>query len=320
MLDGGVDERRLADPCLTGDHHCASGAVGGAIGHVTQLRELEIPPDQHGAIVRFPRAIGSSVAAMTWPTPIALVRRPGPRLADGIVTQAVRPPIDDALAAQQWNRYVDALRTSGWQIVEVEPADDCPDAVFVEDALVMFDELAVLTLPGAPSRRPETGGAEAAARALGFDPVRIEPPATLDGGDVLKVGRVAYVGVSGRTNMHAVEQLQEVLAGRGWDVRPVPVTKVLHLKSAVTALPDGTVVGYADHVDDPAAFDRFMAVPEPSGSHVVVLGDDRVLMAGGAPKSVALFRSLGLEPIEVGISEFEKLDGCVTCLSVRIRA
>ena len=104
----------------------------------------------------------------------------------------------------------------------------------------------------------------------------------------------------------------------------MPVTKVLHLKSAVTALPDGTVIGYPADVDDIDAFDRFAAVPERAGSHVVLLGPgpdgrERLLMASGAPASAAMFRSLDYEPIEVDISEFEKLEGCVTCLSVRIR-
>lgn len=256
--------------------------------------------------------------------PTALVRHPGPKLADGLVTHQERVPVDVVEARLEWHGYVDAMASHGWEIVEVEPADDCPDAVFVEDALVMFDDLAVVTRPGATTRRAETHGAEEAARGLGLQIARIDPPATLDGGDVLKVGRTVYVGVSGRTDRAAVDQLQTLLAERDWTVLPVEVTQVLHLKSAVTALPDGTVIGHPDHVDDPSVFESFMPVPEPSGSHVVLLGpgDDgreRLLMAYGAPESAALFRSSGYEPVEVDISEFEKLEGCVTCLSVRIR-
>jgi dimethylargininase len=94
---------------------------------------------------------------------------------------------------------------------------------------------------------------------------------------------------------------------------------VLHLKSAVTALPDGTVIGYEPLVDDPAAFESYLTVPEEAGSHVVLLGEDRLLMAASAPKSAELFRELGYTPVVVDISEFEKLEGCVTCLSVRLR-
>jgi dimethylargininase len=258
-------------------------------------------------------------------TPRALVRRPGSRLADGLLTHLERVPIDTTLALRQWEQYTAALSRAGWSVVEVAAADDCPDAVFIEDALVVFDAKGVVTRPGAPSRRPESAGAEAAALAAGLEIHRIVDPGTLDGGDVLKVGRTAFVGVGGRTNPLGVDQLAALLEPEGWRVVAVPVTKVLHLKSAVTALPDGTVIGHPAQVDQPmvALFEReggrFTAVPEPEGSHVVLLGDDRLLMSASAPRSAALFRTLGYQPIEVDISEFEKLEGCVTCLSVRIR-
>jgi dimethylargininase len=255
--------------------------------------------------------------------PSALVRRPGHRLDEGLVTHQERVPVDVDRAADQWERYVGVLVGHGWDVVEVEPADDCPDAVFVEDAVVVFDDLAVVARPGAESRRAEVTGAELAAAAAGLAIERIEAPGLLDGGDVLKVvvddRKTAYVGVGGRTNPQAVAQLARVLSPRGWSVRPVPVRRVLHLKSAVTALPDGTIVGYPDHVDDPSAFERFLAVPEPAGAHVVLLGDDRLLMSSSAPATADLFRSMGYDPVLVDIGEFEKLEGCVTCLSVRIR-
>nr|MDJ0792417.1 dimethylarginine dimethylaminohydrolase [Acidimicrobiia bacterium] len=138
-------------------------------------------------------------------------------------------------------------------------------------------------------------------------------------GDVLKVGRTVYVGIGERTTASAVAQLETLLSSRGWLVRPVPVRQVLHLKSAVTALPDGTIIGYPDLVDEVATYEKFMAMPEPEGGHVVLLGDDQVLMSSSAPKSAARLSALGYRPVQVDISEFEKLEGCVTCLSVRIR-
>lgn len=255
--------------------------------------------------------------------PRALVRRPGPKLADGMVTHIERSPIDVDLAVRQWERYVTALAEHGWTTTEVAPADDCPDAVFVEDAVVVFDDVAVVTRPGAVSRLPEIAGAEAAVLAAGLEVHRITDPGTLDGGDVLKVvvgdEKTAFVGIGGRTSPEAVAQLALLLSPRGWFVRPVPVHQVLHLKSAVTALPDGTVIGYADLVDDRSAFDRFLAVPEPEGAHVVLIGGNRLLMSSSAPESAELFRSMGYEPVCLDIGEFEKLEGCVTCLSVRIR-
>ncbi len=228
-------------------------------------------------------------------------------------------PVDVELAVRQWEGYVGALRDAGWDTTEVDPADDCPDAVFIEDAVVLFGDVAVVTRPGAESRRPETDAAEQAARTLGVEIAHITEPATLDGGDVLKFDRTAYVGVGGRTNDAAIDQLADLLEPRGWSVIAVPITKVLHLKSAVTALPDGMVVGYPDLVDDSTVFPSFLAVPEPAGAHVVVLDDDTLLMAADAPASAAMFRERGYRVIEVDISEFEKLEGCVTCLSVRDR-
>ncbi|HYN28259.1 MAG TPA: N(G),N(G)-dimethylarginine dimethylaminohydrolase [Dermatophilaceae bacterium] len=252
--------------------------------------------------------------------PRALLRRPGPRLADGLLTHLERAPVDVALALRQWQGYAGALTDAGWSVVEVEPADDCPDAVFVEDAVVVHDDLAVLTRPGAPPRRAEVDGVERAVRDLGLRVVRIEEPATLDGGDVLRAGGTAYVGLGGRTNGRGVRQLAGHLREFGVRVQAVPVTRVLHLKSACTALPDGTVVGWGPVVDDRDAFPAYEDVPEEGGAHVVVLGERHLLMAASAPVTAARFRERGYAVTTVDIGEFEKLEGCVTCLSVRIRA
>ncbi len=249
----------------------------------------------------------------------ALVRAPGPRLPEGLLTHFERTDVDVEIATRQWHGYVDALKVNGWEIIEVPPADDCADAVFIEDTIVMFGDLAVISLPGAPSRQPETAAVDDTIAELGYQTLRIRPPGTLDGGDVLKVGDTVYVGTGGRTNADGIAQLAACLEPRGARVVAVPVTKVLHLKSAVTALPDGTIVGWPDAVDDPSAFPRFLPTPEESGAHVVLLGDDRLLMAADCPASAAMYRSLGYRPVEVDIGEFQKLEGCVTCLSVRLR-
>lgn len=251
--------------------------------------------------------------------PTALVRRPSPRLADGLVTHIERRPVDLGMAEQQWRDYVTALDDAGWRPIEVPAADDCPDSVFIEDAVVMFGRLAVVTRPGAPSRRREIDVMPGMLADLKFEIALIEAPGTLDGGDVLKVGSDVYVGLGGRTNADGVRQLRRLLAPHGLCVIAVPVTKVLHLKSAVTALPDGTVIGFEPLVDDSRIYPRFRAMPEESGAHVVVLGAERVLMAADCPRSVDLVESLGYDVVVVDIGEFEKLEGCVTCLSVRLR-
>ncbi len=249
---------------------------------------------------------------------VALVREPSGRLADGLVTHVDRAPIDVAAARRQWEAYVRALTEAGWQTQAVEPADHCPDGVFVEDTVVMVGGTAVLTSPGAPERRPEVDGTAATLADLGYPIARISG-GTLDGGDVLKVGSTVYVGRTLRTDAGGIASLRAICAGLGFTVVAVPVTRVLHLKSAVTALPDGSVIGYPPVVDDQAFWPHFRPMPEEAGSHVVDLGDGRLLMASSAPRSAALIANLGFEPVVVDIGEFEKLEGCVTCLSVRLR-
>ncbi|NOX31408.1 MAG: N(G),N(G)-dimethylarginine dimethylaminohydrolase [Actinobacteria bacterium] len=249
----------------------------------------------------------------------ALVRRPGPKLNSGLVTHIERQPIDLDAALDQWQNYVDTLQVHGWNIVEVEPADDCPDAVFIEDAALMYGSTAISCNPGATSRRPEVDGVVAALTDLGYGVEPISAPATLDGGDVLKVGSNIYVGLGGRTSVAGFDALARIIEPLGATAIAVPITKVLHLKSAVTALPDGTVIGFEPLVDDTSVFGKFVAMPEESGAHVVLMGDDKLLMSANAPRSADLLAQMGYEPVLVDIGEFEKLEGCVTCLSIRLR-
>jgi dimethylargininase len=251
----------------------------------------------------------------------ALARRPSARLADGLVTHIERSDhVDVELAQRQWDGYVAALHDAGWTVHEVPPAPGCPDSVFVEDTMVVYGELAVIGRPGADERRQEVVAAEDAVRAQGYRIARIETPGTLDGGDVLKHDGTVWVGLSGRTNAEGIAQLQAHLRPFGATVVGVPLTKALHLKSAVTALPDGTIVGYEPVVDDPGVWrGRFLPVPERPGAHVVLLEDDVLLMSSAAPRTAAILEHRGYRVCSVDISEFEKLEGCVTCLSVRLR-
>jgi dimethylargininase len=240
-------------------------------------------------------------------------------MADGIVTYGQRAPVDPELAAKQHADYVAAIADAGWAIREVPQADDLPDSAFVEDTLVVCGDLAVLTRPGAVERRAEVAGTEEAVRALGLDVALIEEPGTLDGGDVLSVGTTLYAGRGGRTNAEGIRQLRARVAPRGFAVVPVPLHRVLHLKSAVTALPDGTAIAADPSLLDTSPFPTLRTVPEEAGSHVILLGDGSILMAASAPRSAELFDDLGFDVIAVDIGEFEKMEGCVTCLSVLVQ-
>ena len=250
---------------------------------------------------------------------VALVRAPAKTLNKGQVTHVKRRVVRVAKAETQWAAYLTALEAEGFRTLEVEPAEAHPDSVFIEDTVVMLGQSAVIASPGAESRRGETDAVAAVVAELGLTAQPIRLPGTLDGGDVLTVGTTVYVGRSGRTNAEGIRQFRAIASELGYTVIAVPVTKALHLKSSVTALPDGTIIGHPSLVDHPELFDRYLEVPEASGVAVVVLSQSSVLIAASAPKTAALITDLGYRVLTVDISEFEKLEGSVTCLSVRIR-
>jgi dimethylargininase len=214
---------------------------------------------------------------------------------------------------------VAAVADAGWEIREVAHADELPDSAFVEDTVVVCGDVAVLTRPGAVERRAEVEGTEEAVRALGLDVAQIEEPGTLDGGDVLQVGTTLYVGRGARTNAEGIRQLSRHMEPHGGTVVPVTLERVLHLKSAITALPDGTMVAEDLSLLDSSPLPNVRRVPEEAGSHVVVLGEGTLLMAASAPRSAELFDQWGFDVTAVDISEFEKMEGCVTCLSVLVQ-
>jgi dimethylargininase len=221
------------------------------------------------------------------------------------------------LAQRQHVGYVAALAAHGWQVHEVPPAEDCADSVFIEDTVVVCGGTAVVTRPGAEARRPELAGVEESLRVIGLPVARIEEPGTLDGGDVLQIGETVYVGRSSRTSAEGIAQLARLLVPLGRRVVTVPLIRVLHLKSAVTALPDGTVLAWGNLVARDE-FPNVRDVPEESGAHVALLGGSDVLIAASAPRTADLLASWGYHPVVVDITEYERLEGCVTCLSVLI--
>jgi N-dimethylarginine dimethylaminohydrolase len=264
-----------------------------------------------------PAATGAPGSVAPGSRGAALVRPPGARFADAIVTHVERRPVDLGLAERQHAAYTAALEAAGWEIVALPPADELPDSVFVEDTMVVAGDLAVVTRPGAPSRRPEADAAKLAAQRLGLRVVRMEPPATLDGGDVLQTGDTVYVGRTPRTNDAGIDALARAFADHGPSRRVVPVAVrgCLHLKSAVTALPDGSLIGIPDLVDQ-SALPRLRVAAEPAGAHVVVLGPGHVLLAASAARTAERLTADGYDVTAVDISEFEAREGGVTCLSV----
>jgi dimethylargininase len=249
-------------------------------------------------------------------TAAALVRAVSPRLAAAELTYLRRRSVDLGRARMQHAAYLDLLRGEGLEIVHAPPVPEHPDGVFVEDAVVVVSHLAILARSGAVSRRGEVEDLAPVLAARGLAVTAITNPATLDGGDVLQVDDTLYVGRTARTNDAAAEQLRVLVAPLGRTVIPVEVTGVLHLKTAATALPDGRILAHLDHVSATAFRDReVVAVAEPAGANVLLVGDTIVLSAS-APRTAAMLRRRGYRVREVDISELEKVEAGPTCPSV----
>ncbi len=251
---------------------------------------------------------------------IAFTRDVSPTIVDCELTHLARSPISVDVARAQHHAYERLLASLGCDVRRVAPAPAHPDAVFIEDTAVVFDEIAVITRPGAASRRDETLAVEAVLAAL--RPVaHIVAPGTLDGGDVLTVGRRVYVGRTDRTNDEAISQLRSMLAPHGYEVKGVDVTGCLHLKTAVTAVDDATVLLNPEWVS-PAAFAhcRVMEVDpsEPMAANVLRVGDQLVYGAS-YPRTQARLEQLGHVLHTVDASELAKAEGAVTCCSLVMR-
>jgi dimethylargininase len=250
-------------------------------------------------------------------TVIALTRELSDAIGRCELTHIAREPIDVALARAQHAAYESALRELGCRVERVPAAPGCPDAVFIEDTAVVLPELAVIARPGASSRRAETS---AVSQALGaYRPLlTIEAPGTLDGGDVLAIGRTLFIGQTERSNAGGIEQMRRLLAPRGTTVTGVSVSGCLHLKSAVTQVAEKTLLIKPSWVDA-TAFAGFELVEvdpsEPYAANALRIGD-RVIYATAFPRTARRIEARGIAVCRVDVSELAKAEGAVTCCSL----
>ena len=247
----------------------------------------------------------------------ALVRHVSPAMARCELTHLARLPIDVAVANEQHQRYARALASLGCRLIELAAEPGLPDSVFVEDTAVVLDEIAVITRPGAESRRPEVTSVATVLESHRRC-VRIEDPGTVDGGDVLRVGHRLFVGQSARSNVDGIAQLAAAVVRYGYQVVPVPLQGCLHLKSAVTLVDADTLLindAWVDRASWPGM--RFVAVApgEPHAANAICIGDTVVHSASG-PRTSARLEAAGLRVLAVDVSEMEKAEGAVTCCSV----
>lgn len=252
---------------------------------------------------------------------IAVTREVSPALGNCELSYVPREAIDVARAGAQHRDYQRALETLGCRLQTLPAEPELPDSVFVEDVAIVLDEVAVLTRPGALSRRAEVASVAEVLRR--YRPVlTIEEPGTLDGGDVLRVGRTLYVGESARSNAGGIAQLRELLAGHGYAVQGVPTRGCLHLKSAVTQLNDHTLLLQPEWVDRERFADfRVIEVDpaEPHAANVLRIGD-ALVMPAGFPRTRQRLLDAGFRVIAVDVSELQKAEGAVTCCSLVFRA
>jgi len=254
---------------------------------------------------------------------IAMTRAVGPALACCELTHLAREPIDVARAVAQHESYERLLVSLGARVVRAAAAPDLPDAVFIEDTAVVLDEIAVITRPGAESRRAETA---AVAEALApHRPLRtMTAPGTLDGGDVLQLGRTLYVGLTakGRTDAAGIEQLEAFVAPHGYAVVAVPFSGCLHLKSAASALADDLVLLNPDWVSA-ASFRGARAVTvdpdEPCAANALRIGDALVHPAQ-YPRTRARLEGESLRVAPLAYDELAKAEGALTCCSLIFEA
>jgi len=248
---------------------------------------------------------------------IAITRGVSARITECELTHLAREPISLQRARVQHRQYENLLAKLGCKLIKLPAEPELPDSVFVEDTAVVLDELAVITRPGAESRRPETASIATILKQY-RKLLHIEPPGTLDGGDVLQVGKSIYVGLSRRSNQSGIEQLRKILSAFGYKVEAVTLHDCLHLKSAVTHVAEDTLLINRQWVDDKTFGNmQFIEVApqEPFAANAVLIGKP-LIYPEAFPKTRQKLEAQGIGVRTLDASELAKAEGGVTCCSL----
>jgi dimethylargininase len=248
---------------------------------------------------------------------IAITREISPHFNECEITHIERTPIDLDIARTQHHEYVNTLKKLGCNVIELPSEADLPDSVFVEDTAFILPEAAVITRPGADSRKPET---KSIIKALSphVKLIHVREPATVDGGDVLVLGKNIYIGLSSRSNQTAIDQLNELLREYSYTVTGVKMHDCLHLKSAVTRVDEKTLLINKRWVDT-YPFENFDWIEvdptEPFAANCLPIGES-IIFPTAFPKTCAKLEERGYKVVTVDISEPAKAEGAVTCCSL----
>lgn len=249
----------------------------------------------------------------------AIVRRPARSLVDGITTHPELGKPDYAQALAQHDEYTAALRTCGLEVTVLPALEDFPDSCFVEDVAVCTPRFALVTRPGAATRTAETSGMHDVLSAWYKDLVRITEPGTLEGGDVMMVGTRFYVGLSKRTNPAGLAQFVAALEAHGYSGQGVRMPPTLHLKTGCSYMEDNVLLVDETFAAYPefAGFDKIQVAPEETYAANCLRINDYIIVPAGHPKTRSALESRGFGTLEVPMSEFRKIDGGLSCLSLR---
>jgi dimethylargininase len=249
---------------------------------------------------------------------VALTRGVSSSIADCLLTHLTRQHIDTETAISQHRAYEDCLRQVGLHVISLPVEPELPDSVFIEDPAIVLDEIALFGQMGAVKRRAEAkslAAVLAAVRPLKF----MDGPGTIEGGDRVRIGRTLFVGVSGRTNMHGVEQLRTILGPYNYEFRPVQVKSCLHLTTGCSYIGRNTVLMNPDWVDA-SVFNNFEIIStppdEPWAANTIAVGDGAILVSASFPRTRELLERRGFEVHLANISELEKAEAGLSCMSL----
>ncbi len=248
----------------------------------------------------------------------AIVKRPSKSMIHGLTTQNLGPP-DYKLAVHQHEEYIKALEKGGVKTIVLDADEMYPDSCFVEDTAILTEDFAVITNPGAESRKGEIISIEEELKKHYNKIFKINPSGTLDGGDVLRAESKFFIGLSERTNEDGAGQLKKILESAGFEVFFVKLKKYLHLKTGVSYIGGNTLILAGELIDEPVfrEFDKIIVNPEEEYSANSIRVNDYLFIAKGFPKIKAKLLERGFKLIELEMSEFRKIDGGLSCLSLR---
>jgi dimethylargininase len=252
----------------------------------------------------------------------ALVRPPTPNFAEGLTRASLGAP-SFALALEQHGRYCQALEACGLELIRLAPEPRHPDATFVEDTAILTARGAVVMRPGAPARRGEVDSVRTAVADVTQILGEIDEPGTVDGGDVCEANDLFLIGISERTDERGARQLAGILANAGYEAKTIDIRgmkELLHLKSGLAAMHDGRLVAVDALAGRPelAGFELVRVPPAELYAANCIDVNERVLLAEGFPKLAASLRALGYDVVTLAMTEFEKMDGGLSCLSLRL--